>query len=329
MESQVLDIGKLCLESLITVTEFVSAGKTEEASQKLQQLKKDGIAFSDKVKDLLSYQEKIKSFYVKTEVNSKRDILDCTHKLLELMETQASMLSDLERNMILSFYFKSKLKMSEEELRIISQAAKIISGEGQLRAKFTREVSPIPNDSDIKIEVFKKETKLQSVVEHNKQQCKAANVVLDAIQKRLRENKTMTKCFEQKLVELQTRRNMCQRNLMKEKQKVEFLEHTLEFWLLMDLVSDNPAKNLDTAKMISNKAREKSVPSGRASRTLAQNFLEVMESEMVQVEKGYSKVFSFVFHCGSCNLVRPAMPRVHGHMVVCSDCHDLAHKART
>jgi len=320
MENQVLKMGKLCLQSLTSVIELVSAGKHEEASERLLLLKDDGILFSEKVKELLSYQKKIKTFYVKAEVNSKRDISECTHKLLELMEKQASMLSYLERNTILSFYFQSKLSMSEEEFKIVSQAAKILCGEGRFCSKFSRGLSPNPGDCDVKDEVFKKEMILRSVVEHNKHQSQAASVVLDTIRKKLRDNKAMINCFAEKLGELQTRRNSCHRNLIKKKQNVEFLENTWQFWLLLHQVSDKPAMNVDMVKLITSKAREKTVPSGRASRTLGLSFLEAMESEMVQAEKGYSQVFSFTFHCGSCNLIREATPVVNGHMVVCSDC---------
>ena len=233
-------------------------------------------------------------------MNSKRDIVDCTHRLLELMEKRETLLSDLERNTILSFYFISKLQMSEQELSIMSQAVKIISREGHLRTVFAKEAAAVTGgNSDVKQEVFKKEMKLMSVVEHNKQQCRAAKVVLDAIRKRLKENKTKIESFEERLVELQARRNACHRNIMKQKQKVEFLENALEFWLLMHLISDEPSENLDTAKLIITKAKEKSAPSGRASKILALSLLETMESEMVQAERGYSQVFSFVFHCGS------------------------------
>ena len=76
------------------------------------------------------YKENCGHFYVEADVNSKRDIVDCTHRLLELMEKRATLLSDLERNTILSIYFKFKLQMLEWELDIMSQAAKIISREG-------------------------------------------------------------------------------------------------------------------------------------------------------------------------------------------------------
>ena len=105
----------------------MSNGKTQEACERLVLLKKGGKAFSENLKELISYQSKLKSFYAEAEVNSKKDTVDCTLRLLELMEKRATLLSDLERNTILSFYFKSKLQMSEQELRIMSQAAKIIS----------------------------------------------------------------------------------------------------------------------------------------------------------------------------------------------------------
>ena len=159
MENQALKTGKQCLQSLIPLTELMSNGKTEETYERLVLLKK--------------------SFYLQAEVNSKSDLVDCTHRLLELMEKRATLLSDQERNTILSFYFKSKLQMSEQELSIMSQSAKIISREG-LRTVFAKEASAVTGgDSDVTQEVFKKETKLQSVVEHNKQQCRAAKVVLD------------------------------------------------------------------------------------------------------------------------------------------------------
>ena len=71
----------------------------------------------------------------------------------------------------------------------------------------------------------------ECIVEYNKYQCRAAKVVLDAIRKRLKENETNVESIDE-------RRNACHWNVTKEKKKAEFLEKTLEFWLLMHLVSD-------------------------------------------------------------------------------------------
>ena len=78
----------------ISFIQLMSIGKTEETYERLVLLEKDGKAFSEKLKELLSYHSKLKSFYAEADVNSKRDKVDCTLRLLELMEKRATLLSE-------------------------------------------------------------------------------------------------------------------------------------------------------------------------------------------------------------------------------------------
>ena len=322
-------IGKRCIEILNSVIKLMSQGDMEDASRQLLTLKTDGVNFAQKLQEIVKKQERLKSFFAKAEVNSKREITDCTHRVLELMEQHASLLSDLERNTVLSFHFKSKLDMSLDELSIVSQATKIISKEGSLRNKGTKDLlSYFSGEEDVKDEIYKKETQILSVVEHNRRQCRAAGVVLDTIRKKLKENKGKIIVLEDKLGELQRRKDGIHRKVLQIKQNIDFLDNALDFWSLMHLLSET-GDNLEVMKVVADKATEKiSLSSGsRATRRLASTFLEALESEMVQAEKGYSHVLSCGFHCEGCNTIRNTTPNIYGAMVLCTVCHE-SHKIK-
>lgn len=318
-------IGKRCMSGLKSILELILKGKTDVAVQNLLLLKTDGIAFAEKIQEILNYKEELQYSVARTEINSKRNISNCTHHLLALMEKQVKVLSDLERNTVLFFHFKSKLEKSEDELAIASQATKIFSKDSTLLRKGTIKDPKLvrtTSDDEVKDELFRKETKIRSVVEHNKLQCRAAGAVLDGFQKKLKENGGKITELKEKLGDLQREQSSMSRKVLKVKKNVVFLSNISEFWSLVHRLSNDSADNLEVARMLADKAGEKVVSaSARATRMLASTLAEAMESEIIQAEKGFSHAFSFGFLCDGCNSISKTSPHVNGCMLLCKDCH--------
>lgn len=331
-------MGKKCTAILNTFIKFVFSGNSKEAAEELVKLKEDGSLFAAQIDRLLCDQETLESYFIMKETNSKHDIIDCLQKLLLLKEEQADMLSKKERNTVILFHYKSKVEQTLEELTYIEQTLKILSKDTNDRNTVSAALSASGvltstlaggNIQQLTKEIHAKEAARNVALEQYRSECNITEDTIVIIQENITERKTQISSLENKLKVLQKEKETYYKKVSKIKEKVAFLEQAVEFWSLMQLLSD---KNVDYTKLtnvVFKKATEKtrvSLPS-KITKKLPRTFIEAWDSELVQAERGFSHVLHFTFTCSKCGGTHTSMPHIVGNSLHCKACHDARKKS--